>query len=101
VSAPAQTKNTLEVILTRLHEPHELSAYEAVDRLVHAGEAVGMDTDTILRMLDQGMPFQKLLELIVSKSLLITSIAPLESKRKPEPVQPAQPEKTLRQMIVA
>lgn len=58
----------LEVVLKGLHEAHDLSAYEAVERLVRAGEAAGFDTDTLLRMLDQGITFQKLLELIIARA---------------------------------
>ena len=59
--------NTLQVFVDRLHECHELSVYEAIERLVRAGEAVGLDSDTLLRKLDQGLTFEELLELIESK----------------------------------
>ena len=59
--------DTLQVFVARLHECHELSVYEAIERLVHAGEAVGLDSDTLLRMLDQGLTFEELLELIEAK----------------------------------
>jgi len=58
----------VKVVLTGLHEAHEVSAYEAVERLVLAAEAAGLDTDTLLGMLDQGIAFQKVLDLIVSKA---------------------------------
>ena len=74
----------LEVVLKRLNESHNLSAYEAVDRLVRAGETAGFDIDTLLRMLDEGIALQKLLDLIVSRAVPISNIAPLASKRKPE-----------------
>lgn len=77
-------RDTLEAVLTRLQESHDVSAYEAVERLVHVGGVAGFDTDTLLRMLDQGMALQKLLELIVSRAVPISEAAPLESKRKPE-----------------
>ncbi len=59
--------DTLQVLVARLHECHELSVYEAIERLVRAGEAVGLDSDTLLRMLDQGLTFEELLDLIESK----------------------------------
>jgi len=67
VSSRTQSANTLEVFLTRLRESHELSVYEAIERLVQAGEAVGFDSDALLRMLDQGKTFGELLEIIESK----------------------------------
>ena len=63
----SQTVDPLQAFVDRLHECHELSVYEAIERLVHAGEAVGLDSDTLLRMLDRGMTFEGLLELIESK----------------------------------
>ena len=62
-----QPHSTLEVFLTRLRECHELSVYEAIERLVQAGEAAGFDSDALLRMLDRGKTFEELLELIESK----------------------------------
>jgi len=67
VPAGTQSVNTFEVFLARLRESHEVSVYEAIERLVQAGEAVGFDADALLRMLDRGMTFEKLLELIESK----------------------------------
>ncbi|HKH99671.1 MAG TPA: hypothetical protein VJ999_11230 [Candidatus Sulfotelmatobacter sp.] len=66
---PSETQvvTTLEVFLTRLHESHELSVYEAIERLVQAAEAAGFESDALLRMLDQGKTFEELLELIESK----------------------------------
>ena len=61
-------RDPLDIVLTRLHESHDLSAYEAVERLVQAGEAAGFDTDALLGMLDRGFDFEKLLELIATKS---------------------------------
>ena len=59
--------DTLQAFVDRLHECHELSVYEAIERLVHAGEAVGLDSDALLQMLDQGMTCEELLELIEAK----------------------------------
>ena len=93
--------DVLETILTRLHESHDLSAYEAVERLVHAGEAAGFDTDTLLRMLDHGVAFQKLLELIAAKATSVSEDAPIASKRESEPISQAQSEKALKDLLVA
>lgn len=65
--AGVQTVDTLSVFVTRLHESHEVSVYEAVERLVQAGEAVGLDAHTLLRLLDQGMTFEALLACIESR----------------------------------
>lgn len=92
--------DALEVILTRLHEAHHVSAYEAVDRLVRAGETAGFDVNALLGMLDQGIDFRELLELIVSKSAPLSLASP-DSKRKPAPAQPAQLEQALRQLVIA
>ncbi len=62
-----QTVNTFETFLTRLRESHEVSVYAAIERLVQAGAAVGFDGDSLIRMLDRGMTFEELLELIESK----------------------------------
>jgi len=67
VPAGTQPVNTFEAFLARLHESHEVSVYAAVERLVQAGETVGFDTNTLMRMLDQGMTFEELLQLIESK----------------------------------
>lgn len=68
MSAQSLTRDPVDIVLTRLHESRELSAYEAVERLVQAGEAAGFDTDTLLAMLDRGIDFKNLLELIARKS---------------------------------
>ena len=61
------TVDTLQAFVARLHECHELSVYEAIERLVRAGEAVGLDSDALIRKLDQGMTFEELLEFIEMK----------------------------------
>ena len=58
------TTHTLDVLLTRLHESHELSVYDSIERLVLVGEAVGFGADALVRMLDRGMSLEELLELI-------------------------------------
>ncbi len=62
-----QTAHTLDVLLTRLHESHELSVYDAIERLVLVGEAVGFGADALVRMLDRGMGLEELIELIESR----------------------------------
>jgi len=62
-----QTVDSLSVFATRLHESHEVSVYGAIERLVQAGEAVGLDADALLRMLDQGMSLEALLACIESR----------------------------------
>jgi hypothetical protein len=59
--------DTFEIFLSRLHESHELSVYEAVERLLQAAAAVGFDPNALLRMLDQGMTFEELLQVIELK----------------------------------
>jgi len=68
VPAGTQPRYPVEAVLTVLHETHDLSAYEAVGRLVYAAEAAGFDPDALLAMIDQGIAFEKVLELIVSKA---------------------------------
>ncbi len=53
-----------EAFLARLHESREMCVYEAIERLVCAGEQAGMGPDDLLRMLDRGMTFEELLERI-------------------------------------
>ena len=67
VPAGTQSANTFEAFLIRLQESHEVSVYEAIERLTYAGEAVGYDADTLIRMLDRGMTFEQLLAFIESK----------------------------------
>jgi hypothetical protein len=64
VPAVDPTTQILEVLVTRLHESHEVSVYDAIERLVHAGESVGIGADTLIRMLDRGMRLEDLLDLI-------------------------------------
>jgi hypothetical protein len=59
--------NTLDVLVTRLHESHEVSVYEAIERLVQAADAVGLGAHTLVQMLDRGVTFGELLRLIESQ----------------------------------
>ena len=63
----SQPVTAVYALLSRLHESRDLAVYDAVERLVQAGEAVGLDADTLVRMLDRGMTFAELLELIESR----------------------------------
>jgi hypothetical protein len=83
--------DTLEVVLKRLGESHDVSAYEAVDRLVRAGQTAGFDIRTLLRMIDNGIALQELLDLIVSRAVPISDIAPLVSKRQSDAAPPERP----------
>lgn len=65
--AADQTTNTLDILVTHLHESHELSVYDAIERLVLVGEAVGFGADALVRMLDRGMGLEELIELIESR----------------------------------
>ena len=62
-----QSANTFEAFFARLHESHDVSVYGAIERFTHAGEAVGFDADTLIQMLDRGMTFEELFELIESR----------------------------------
>jgi hypothetical protein len=55
------------MFLSRLHESHDVSVYGAIERLMLAGEAVGLDAPTMAGMLDQGVTFEELLECIEAR----------------------------------
>jgi hypothetical protein len=67
VPAGVTTTDALGVFVNRLHESHQVSVYGAIERLVLAGEAVGLDAHTLMRMLDQGMSLEDLLACIESR----------------------------------
>jgi len=67
VPAGIQSANTFEAFLTLLRESHEVSVYEAIERLTQAGKEAGFDAHDLIQMLDRGMTFEELLELIESK----------------------------------
>ena len=70
-----ETVPKLDVFVTRLRESHELSVYEAIERLVQAGDSVGLNEDALLRMLDRGVRFESLLELIESRMECLPRVA--------------------------
>lgn len=57
----------IDALWTRLHESHEFEVYEAIERLVQAGESVGLDADALVRMLDRGTGFAEVLQMIESR----------------------------------
>ena len=59
--------NAFDVLASRLHESHDVSVYEAVERLVQAGESVGMNVPALIQMLDRGIPFEEVLEFVESQ----------------------------------
>jgi len=67
VPVRAQSPPILDCFLARLGESHEICAYEATERLARAGEAVGLDVTALIRLLDEGMTFEELLEHIETK----------------------------------
>ena len=66
-SAHARVICPFEELFTRLQESREVCVYEAVERLVQAAEAVGIDADALPKMVDQGMNLEELLELIQAR----------------------------------
>lgn len=62
-----QIPDTLDVLLARLHESHDVPVYEAVERLVQAAESVGINADELIRMLGRGIPLVGILELIADR----------------------------------
>ena len=81
--AVEQSISPLEIVRTRLHESHQVSVYEAIERLVRAGEAVGLDANSMVRMLDGGMSLEQLLGVIESQMECsqITMQGPAEDRR--------------------
>ncbi len=65
--AGTESADTIEILLTRLHECHEVAVYEAIERLVQGAKAVGLDAHALVQMLDQGKTFEEVLEVIESK----------------------------------
>ena len=69
------TAISFEVLLSRLNEAHELTVYGAIERLVQAGEAVGLDADALVRLLDRGKTLEELLKLVESKMEHLQKVA--------------------------
>ena len=61
------TTKTLDVLAVRLHESHELCVYEAIERLVSIGEAVGFRAEAPVGMLDRGMTLEEMLVLLSAR----------------------------------
>lgn len=59
--------DTFEVLMAGLQESHAVSVYGAIERFVRAGEAVGLDVDDLIRLLDQGKTLQELFELVEAR----------------------------------
>jgi hypothetical protein len=79
-----QTVQTLEILVTRLHESHEVCVYDAIERLVQGGEEVGLGADTLVRMLDRGMRLEDLIEVIEAQmERLQTETAPHDRNISP------------------
>jgi len=64
---PVQNRHhhaTLDDCLSHLHERHELSVYNAIERLVQAAEQVGYSVEDLIQMLDRGATLSSLFDLI-------------------------------------
>jgi ferritin-like metal-binding protein YciE len=59
--------DNLDDCFTRLHEARKVCAYEAIERLVQAGEEVGLSVETLIQMLDGGVNLEELLDLIEAR----------------------------------
>ena len=73
--AGIQSRYPVEAVLNVLHESHNVSAYHAVERLVYTAEAAGLNPDALLAMINQGIAFEKLLEMIVGKTSCSQKVA--------------------------
>ena len=59
-----QGQSLLEECFASLGEAHHESVYEAIERLVKAGEQVGFTVLDLIRMLNGGMSVESLLDVI-------------------------------------
>jgi hypothetical protein len=59
--------DTFDVLIARLEESHAVSVYGAIERFAQAGEAVGLDVDDLIRLLDQGKTLEELFELVEAR----------------------------------
>ena len=76
------TTKTLDVLAARLHESHELSVYDAIERLVLVGEAVGFRADALVRMLDRGMTLEEMLVLLEARMECLEQAREFEADSK-------------------
>jgi hypothetical protein len=56
-------------MISRLRESHQEGVYDSIERLVRAGEAVGLSVDNLIHMLDRGMTLAELLDLIEARMM--------------------------------
>ncbi|HVO81815.1 MAG TPA: hypothetical protein VMT28_13855 [Terriglobales bacterium] len=63
----ARRQASLDDFFPRLHESREVCVYEAIERLVQAGEEVGLSVETLIQMLDAGVTLESLLDVIESR----------------------------------
>jgi hypothetical protein len=82
VPAVDHTIHTLDVLATHLHESHEVSVYDAIERLVLVAEAVGLGADALVRMLDRGMGLEEMIELIESRMECLQQVTELAVENK-------------------
>jgi hypothetical protein len=59
--------DNLDESFRSLHESREVCAYEAIEKLVQAGEEVGLSVETLIQMLDGGVTLEELLDLIEAR----------------------------------
>ena len=83
MSAGTLSGHPLRVILGQIPESHNVSISEAVGPLARAAS---YNVDTLFQMLNQGVAFQILNELIVSKAAIFTV---LRHRRNEDPTRPA------------
>jgi hypothetical protein len=62
-----QVQSPLEECFATLGEAHHESVYSAIERLVEAGEQVGFTAHDLVRMLNGGMSFESLLDVIEAR----------------------------------
>lgn len=59
-----QAESSLDQCFDTLGEAHTEDVYNAIERLVQAGELVGFTVQDLIRMLNSGMTFESLLDVI-------------------------------------
>ena len=67
------SKNTFDDCFATLGESHAEGVYDAIERLVKAGEQVGFTIHDLVRMLDSGMTLESLLDVIEIRMALACS----------------------------